>query len=135
MKPYTEQEFNSKIEKIREKNKQISYLNSIREEKNSLKKKRETSKMIALYLFALLNAIVIYSMVAMWRFGDLSYLGVLITDIAAQILTYGIYCLKAYKGKKAEEDLKFRRDLEIPGWDEETTIPPEETIEDEQNEV
>lgn len=135
MKHYTEQEFNSKIEKIREKNKQISYLNSIREEKNSLKKKRETSKLIALYLFALLNAIVIYSMVAMWRFGDLSYLGVLITDIAAQILTYGIYCLKAYKGKKAEEDLKFRRDLEIPGWDEETTIPPRETIEDEQNEV
>ena len=135
MKHYTEQEFNSKIEKIREKNKQISYLNSIREEKNSLKKKRETSKLIALYLFALLNAIVIYSMVAMWRFGDLSYLGVLITDIAAQILTYGIYCLKAYKGKKAEEDLKFRRDLEIPGWDEEITTPPEETIEDEQNEI
>lgn len=135
MKHYTEQEFNSKIEKIREKNKQISYLNSIREEKNSLKKKRETSKLIALYLFALLNAIVIYSMVAMWRFGDLSYLGVLITDIAAQILTYGIYCLKAYKGKKAEEDLKFRRDLEIPGWGEETAIPPGEAIEDEQNEV
>jgi len=85
------------------------YLRGLRTERNLFKKKRETSKLIALYLFVLLNAIVIYAMVAMWRFGDLSYLGVLITDIAAQILTYGIYCLKAYKGKKAEEELKFER--------------------------
>lgn len=86
------------------------YLRGLRTERNLFKKKRETSKLIALYLFVLLNAIVIYAMVAMWRFGDLSYLGVLITDLAAQILTYGIYCLKAYKGKKAEEELKFERD-------------------------
>ena len=70
----------------------------------------ETSKLFAGYLFALMNAIIVYAMVAMWKFADLSYLGVLITDIAAQILVYAIYCLKAYKGKNAEEEMKFKRE-------------------------
>lgn len=74
------------------------------------KKKRETSKKLAVYLFALFNVVVIYAMVAMWYFRDLSYLGVLIADIAAQVLTYAIYCLKAFFAKKAEEDNKLERD-------------------------
>lgn len=72
--------------------------------------KVETNKLIAIYLFFLLNAIIIFAMVAMWHFGDLSYLGVLITDIAAQVLVYAIYCLKAYHGKKQGELIKFQRD-------------------------
>ena len=67
----------------------------------------ETSKIFTIYLFILLNAIIVYAMVAMWVKNDLSYLGVLITDIAAQVLVFGIYCVKAYKGKKEEESLKF----------------------------
>lgn len=70
----------------------------------------ETSKLIAIYLFVLLNGIVIFAMVAMWHFADLSYLGVLITDIAAQVLIYAIYCLKAYHAKKQSEKLKFDRE-------------------------
>lgn len=70
----------------------------------------ETSKLIAIYLFALLNAIVVYSMVAMWRFADFTYLGVLISDIAAQVLIYAIYCVKAYHGKKQSENMKFERE-------------------------
>ena len=70
----------------------------------------ETSKIFTIYLFVLLNAIIIYAMVAMWVKNDLSYLGVLITDIAAQVLVFGIYCVKAYKGKKEEESLKFQRE-------------------------
>lgn len=70
----------------------------------------ETSKLIAIYLFALLNAIIIYAMVAMWHFADLTYLGVLITDIAAQVLIYAIYCLKAYHAKKQSEKMKFDRE-------------------------
>ena len=62
------------------------------------------------YLFVLLNAIVIYTMAAMWVYADLSYLGVLISDIAAQVLVYGIYCMKAYKAKKSEEEMKYKRD-------------------------
>jgi len=39
----------------------------IEEEENKYKKERiETSKLIAIYLFVLLNTLVIYSMIAMW---------------------------------------------------------------------
>ena len=74
------------------------------------RQKIETNKIIAIYLFLILNAIVIYAMVSMWVMHDLSYLGVLISDIGAQILVYAIYCLKAYHGKKQEEYLKYKRE-------------------------
>lgn len=70
----------------------------------------ETSKLIAIYLFVLLNAIVIYAMVVMAITNDLSALPVLISDIAAQVIVYAIYCAKAFKGKQAEEDIKLERD-------------------------
>lgn len=73
-------------------------------------KRIETSKLLAIYLFGLLNAIVVFAMVAMWHFSDLSYLGVLITDVAAQVVVYAIYCLKAYNSKKQSERLKFDRE-------------------------
>lgn len=112
MKKFTEKEYQEEIEKIKEKNIQIKYNQNIKKERNKLKTKHklETSKLIALYLFALLNAIIIYAMVAMWKFTDFTYLGVLISDIAAQVLIYAIYCMKAYKAKKSEEELKFERD-------------------------
>ena len=72
--------------------------------------KIETSKLIAIYLFVLLNAIVIYAMIAMWQFADFSYLGVLISDIAAQVLIYAIYCMKAFHAKRESERMKFDRD-------------------------
>lgn len=110
MKKFTEKEYQKEIEKIKEENIQIKYNQNIKKERNKLKHKLETSKLIALYLFALLNAIIIYAMVAMWKFTDFTYLGVLISDIAAQVLIYAIYCMKAYKAKKSEEELKFERD-------------------------
>jgi len=79
-------------------------------EQCSKKKNIETSKVLAVYLFIILNVIVAFSMIAMWHFADLTYLGVLISDIAAQILLYAIYCVKAYKGKSAEESIKLERD-------------------------
>lgn len=77
---------------------------------NGTRHKVETNKLIAIYLFILFNVIIIYSLVAMWKLGDLSYLGVLISDIAAQVLVYAIYCIKAYCGKREEERLRFERD-------------------------
>lgn len=74
------------------------------------RRKLETNKLIAFYLFIVFNVIIIYALVAMWKHGDFSYLGVLISDIAAQVLVYAIYCIKAYCGKKAEENLRFERD-------------------------
>lgn len=112
MKYLTDKEYQQKLEKIKSKNKQKEYRKLLKNEREKLntKFKLETSKMIAVYLFILLNAIVVYAMIAMWKFMDLSYLGVLISDIAAQVLIYAIYCLKAYKAKKSEEDLKFKRE-------------------------
>jgi len=112
MRKMTETQYRQELEKAKKESQSRKYKEEIKLEKNKYKKRvyLETSKLLAVYLFALLNAIVIYAMVSMWKFADLSYLGVLITDIAAQILIYGIYCLKAYKAKKSEEDLKFQRD-------------------------
>lgn len=50
---------------------------------------------MAFYLFAVLNIVLIYAMVVMYKFRDLSYLGVLITDIAAQVLVFFIHALKS----------------------------------------
>lgn len=112
MRVLSEKEYQRELEKVKKENIQKEYQLNLEKERNKYRKKFkfETSKLIAVYLFALLNAIVIYSMVAMWKFCDFSYLGVLISDIAAQVLIYAIYCLKAYKAKKSEEDLRFERE-------------------------
>lgn len=110
----TKREYEKRREIIREKNRQMKYRKELREERlkglRTLFPKLETSKLFAAYLFILLNAIVIYAMAAMWVYADLSYLGVLISDIAAQVLVYGIYCMKAYKAKKSEEEMRYKRD-------------------------
>ena len=107
---FTEAEFQEKLKKAREESEYRQQLQQIRDEKKKYRKPIETNKIIAIYLFAMLNALVVYAMVVMWKFQDLTYLGVLITDIAAQILLYGIYCLKAYHGKKQEEEMKYKRE-------------------------
>lgn len=102
-----------RVDRINRRIKQARMRQSLRDKKQRHKrahKKIETNKIIAVYLFVLLNAIVVYAMIAMWRFNDLSYLGALISDIAAQVVIYAIYCAKAYAGKKAEENLKFERE-------------------------
>ena len=108
----TDARYYRKLRKIRERNKQAQRINELKQEraKYMTPKKKETSKMIAIYLFLLLNVIVAYALIAMWHFSDLSYLGVLISDIAAQVLVYAIYCLKAFHGKKEQEKNNLERD-------------------------
>ena len=108
----SEDEYNERLNKIKEKNISNERKRKLKEEKekHKLKIKIETNKLMAIYLFVLLNAIVIYAMKAMWTFSDLSYLGVLISDIAAQVIVYSIYCLKAYHSKKQEEQIKFEKE-------------------------
>ena len=113
MKQYlSEREFQREMNKIKRENaqKEKRLLLKAEKEKYEQPKKFETSKLIAVYLFGLLNAIIVYAMIAMWRFGDFSYLGVLISDIAAQVLIYAIYCMKAYHAKKQSEMMKFDRE-------------------------
>lgn len=50
---------------------------------------------MALYLFVVLNIVLGFAMVSMWHFADLTYLGVLISDVAAQVMTYFVYTKKA----------------------------------------
>lgn len=91
----------------------MEYKFLLRQEKDKLKEKfqkTQTTKLIVAYLLFLLNGIVIYSCVAMWHFKDITYLEALITDIAAQVLVFGIYAIKAYFEKKQEESVKLERD-------------------------
>lgn len=111
----TEEKFKDKLEKAKRNNLNKLKKAAIKEEKMKYAnkpwwKKIETSKVLAIYLMILMNLIIIYALIAMWHFGDLSYLGVLITDVVAQIITYAIYCVKAFKGKQAEEEMNFKRE-------------------------
>ena len=112
MRYLSKKEFAKQMKLIELENQQIELHNMLNAEKNKYKRgsKIETHKLLAIYLFVIFNIILVYAMAAMWYFKDLSYLGVLITDIAAQIALYGIYCLKAYKGKKQEEQMKFEKE-------------------------
>lgn len=58
---------------------------------NDTERKLPTHKLITFYLFLLLNVILIYALIAMWYFSDLTHLGVVVTDIAAQVITFFIY--------------------------------------------
>ena len=106
----TDKQYQAKMLQVKRNNVSKQRKLSIKKEKAKYSSKIETSKLLAIYLLGLMNLIIIYALVAMWHFGDLSYLGVLVTDIAAQILTYAIYCVKAFKGKQAEEEMNFRRE-------------------------
>ena len=110
-KTMSAKEYQKELKKIQKENIQKQYRQSLREEKRKYNRKHiETSKLIAVYLFVVFNVILAYAMIAMWVMGDLSYLGVLITDIAAQVITYAIYCMKAYSAKKQSENVKLRRE-------------------------
>lgn len=105
-----------KLEKQhKERMKQIE-LKNLREEykekekESRFKKKRKlpsTSKLIVAYLFVVLNIVLAYSLIAMWHFGDLSFLGILITDIAAQIMVQFFYVFKA-RSENREGGLTYK---------------------------
>ena len=100
MKKLNEKEYAYELKKIRIENLYKRRNQRLKEEKKRYGKKIElpsTSKLMAVYLFIILNIVLIYAMVTMYLFRDLSYLGVLITDIASQIITYLIYMKKATK--------------------------------------
>lgn len=98
MRYMTKALFEKQMERIKAKNKSLEYQKLLKEEKRKYGfhlKKPTTNKLMAFYLFVILNVIVVYALIAMWHFGDLSYLGALITDIAGQVIVYYIYAKKA----------------------------------------
>lgn len=100
MKYITQSKFENELTKIRVRNKSYERKKLLKAEKNKYRNKIKlpsTTKLVMTYLFILLNTVLIYAMVAMWHFSDLSYLGVLITDIVAQLITFFIYTVKSTK--------------------------------------
>lgn len=98
MKKLTEREYQAELKKAQAYNIFKERNAKLKIEKNKYKKNYKlpsTSKLIAAYLFIILNIVLTYAMIVMYQFRDLTYLGVLITDIVAQILTYLIYARKA----------------------------------------
>ena len=89
----------------RQKLRKIEIENRSKERKLLLKqaKKRKkislptTTKLITIYLFIVLNIVLVYSLVAMWHFENLTYLGTLIADVIGQILVFFIYTVKSTK--------------------------------------
>ena len=111
-----EKEFNEKyaddIRRMEEKN-------FIRQKKMEMKAiKREgrkklgltTTKLLCYYIFIMFNTVLVYALVAMWHFADLSYLSVIISDIMGQVVLFVIYSIRAYKDTKSEENIKLERD-------------------------
>lgn len=106
-----QRKYSKKIKKIEEK---IFWQNKKSEIKQLKKNNRRklgltTTKLLSFYLFAIFNIVLLYALVAMWHFGDLSYLGVVISDIIGQILVFGIYCIRAYLDTKSEENIKLEQ--------------------------
>lgn len=98
MKYLSQREYERKLKEVQRENESIDRYNKLKNEKRKVSidiKKPTTDKLIAIYLFIILNVILVYSMISMWNFADLSCLGVLITDIAGQVITYYIYAKKA----------------------------------------
>ena len=95
----SEKEFREEMRKARLKNESIARKQELQKIKNAYKpnKKRSTTKLIAIYLFVLLNVVLGFSMYMMYHLSDLTYLGVLITDIVAQVITFLIYVVKSTK--------------------------------------
>lgn len=124
MKSMSEKEYAIQMKRIKVENESKIRIQKLREEKNKYKFKVKlppTSKLMAVYLFVILNIVLIYAMVTMWRFGDLTYLGVLITDVAAQVLTYTIYSVKALKENTAGG---ITYDMALKSFDKKSTCEP-----------
>lgn len=96
----TEKQFNKKLSRIRQKQKEYELKVKLKKEKEKCrpaKVKLTTTKKITIYLFVVLNILLVYSIVAMWYFADLSYLGTLITDVIGQVIVFITYAAKSTK--------------------------------------
>ena len=131
-----QRKYSKKIKKIEEK---IFWQNKKSEIKQLKKNNRKklgltTTKLLSFYLFAIFNIVLLYALIAMWHFEDLSYLGVIISDIVGQILVFGIYCIRAYLDTKSEENIKLEQQkIGLPNQLQEKIdglLPPSENEED-----
>lgn len=137
MERLTEKQYQAALKRIQYENLYKERNRKLKEEKNKLNHKLKlppTSKLMAAYLFIIMNVVLIYSLVTMYEFRDLTYLGVLITDIAGQILVYWIYSLKSRK-ENCKDGITYdlammEKRHELGLYDTTTTLPPSSDDED-----
>lgn len=92
-------EYDKKLKKIKKQNESFVRKQELKSLKMTKAKsnKISTTKLVMVYLFFVLNLVLIYSLVAMWYFKDLTHLGLLITDIIGQVIVYLLYIIKSTK--------------------------------------
>ena len=111
-----EEEFNrkyaGKIKRFEEKSFLLQKKMEMRRIKKELRKGvgLTTTKLLCFYIFVIFNVVLAQALIAMWHFADLSYLGVIISDILGQVVVYAIYSIRAYKDTKSEENIRLERD-------------------------
>lgn len=66
-----------------------------------------TTKQIIFFLLLNCTVVEVYSMLVIWRFGDLSALPALITAAVTETITFAVYCVKSYLETKSEKNLEF----------------------------
>lgn len=94
----TEQEFVVRMAQIERRKKSYERKQKLKEARQEYKRKIKlptTSKAMAVYLFMVLNVVLAFAMAVIWKSQDLTSLGILITDVVGQVLTYFIYAKKA----------------------------------------
>ena len=73
MKRLNDKEYQIELKRIQRDNLYKERNDKLKEEKDKYKKQIKlpsTTKLIAVYLFIILNVVLIYAMVCMWHFGD-----------------------------------------------------------------
>lgn len=105
-----DRKYYKKLAKARAHKRDVEQKQKIKELRDYGKRKIETSKILAVYLIVLFTGIIIYSLIAMWHFRDLSHLSTLITAFVSEVVTFLIYCAKAFFAKKNEEEVALQRD-------------------------
>ena len=94
----SEKEYRKRLKKIEYTNKSDERRNALKQARNRKKiKAPSTTKLITIYLFIVLNIVLLYALIAMWHFENLTYLGTLIADVIGQILVFFIYTIKSTK--------------------------------------
>lgn len=95
-----EQRYKDELARIRLKNKSLMRKQALRKEREKYRTPivmPSTTKLILIYLFVMLNVVLIYGLIAMWHFSDLTHLGVIITDILSQVIAFIVYAAKSTK--------------------------------------
>ena len=100
MERLDEKQFENALKRIQIENEYKERNRKLKEEKRKYKPKIKlpsTSKLMVAYLFVVLNIVLFYAMYMMYHFAELTYLGVLITDVASKILVFLIYAVQSAK--------------------------------------